>query len=365
MKPRALFALLACVSFAHAGDLTTALPSASTLEGPTIQFSGFLDVYYGYDFNQPSSNQRLPFLFNHTRHNEPDVNLALVQMDVDGGWYRGALGLMLGSYSRENLAAEPEALRNLFEGYVGIALNVKRTLWLDAGVFASHIGFESAISVDNFTLTRSLLAENSPYFESGLRLTWTPNDRWEFAALVLNGWQRIQPIAGNSLPSLGTRVTYTPSERLTLNWSTFVGTDFPDADRRLRYFNNFYAIMPLASKLDGIVGADVGFQERGNGQSGYDLWWSPVVILRYPFDDKWSLALRGEYYQDRAGVIVGLPQPAEIFGVSVNLDRKLRNNIWLRLEARHLRNQSPAFDRGGALSRDNTFLIGSVAIRFP
>ncbi|MBK8628485.1 MAG: outer membrane beta-barrel protein [Saprospiraceae bacterium] len=28
---------------------------------------------------------------------------------------------------------------------------------MDAGIFPSHIGFESAISADNWTLTRSLL----------------------------------------------------------------------------------------------------------------------------------------------------------------------------------------------------------------
>ncbi len=330
-----------------------------------VTFSAFLDTYFGYDFNEPSSRRRHPFLFNHTRHNEADVNLALVQMDVDGGWSRLAFGAMVGSYARENLAAEPDALQHIFEAYAGIALNSRRNLWLDAGVFASHIGFESAISVDNFTLTRSLLAENSPYFESGLRLTYKPNDQWEFAGLVLNGWQRIRPIKGNSLPSFGTRVTYTPSEKITFNWSTFVGTDFPDSERRMRYFNNFYAIMPLAEKLDCIAGVDVGFQERGAGASGYDLWWSPVAIVRYQFNDKWSLALRGEYYQDRAGVIVALPEPTEIFGVSLNLDRQIRDNLWIRIEARHLHNQSPVFDRGGILSRDNTFLIGSLSIRFP
>jgi hypothetical protein len=37
----------------------------------------------------------------------------------------------------------------------------------------SHIGFESVISADCWTLTRSLLAENSPYYETGMRLEAT------------------------------------------------------------------------------------------------------------------------------------------------------------------------------------------------
>jgi hypothetical protein len=52
-------------------------------------------------------------------------------------------------------------LKNIYEANVGISLNKKNNLWVDAGVMPSHIGFESAISMDNWYLTRSLLAENS------------------------------------------------------------------------------------------------------------------------------------------------------------------------------------------------------------
>ncbi len=37
----------------------------------------------------------------------------------------------------------------------------------------SHIGFESAVGSDCWNLTRSILAENSPYFESGIKLNYT------------------------------------------------------------------------------------------------------------------------------------------------------------------------------------------------
>lgn len=59
--------------------------------------------------------------------------------------------------------------------------------WLDAGIYPSHIGLESAVGKDNRTLTRSLAAENSPYYESGARITYvTPNNAWTLCAHVLN-----------------------------------------------------------------------------------------------------------------------------------------------------------------------------------
>jgi hypothetical protein len=79
----------------------------------------------------------------------------------------------------------------------------------------SHIGFESAISKDCFTLTRSILADNSPYFESGAKISYSSdNGKWFVSGLVLNGWQRIQRVNGNSTVAFGHQLTYRPTEKL-------------------------------------------------------------------------------------------------------------------------------------------------------
>ena len=44
---------------------------------PTLTFSGFTDVFYIYDMNRPQGDYRQPFLFNHNRHNEFNLNLGL------------------------------------------------------------------------------------------------------------------------------------------------------------------------------------------------------------------------------------------------------------------------------------------------
>lgn len=152
-------------------------------------------------------------------------------------------------------------MKSVFEANIGISLNEKNNLWLDAGIMPSHIGFESAISMDNWTLTRSLLAENSPYFLSGAKLTFNPNEKWELAGLILNGWQRIQRLEGNSLPSFGTQMKFSPNESTTLNWSAFIGTDDPDQLRRMRYFNNFYGQFQLTDRFGLITGFDFGAQQ--------------------------------------------------------------------------------------------------------
>src|SRR5690606_23658924 len=150
------------------------------------------------------------------------------------------------------------------------------------------IGFESAISTDNYTLTRSILAENSPYFLASAKVTYQPNPRWEFATLLVNGWQRIPRVEGNTMPPSGTQVVYTPTETPTFNWSTFIGTDDPDVTRRMRYFNNIYTQFRLSEKVGIIAGFDIGTQQTTKSSEQYDYWYSPVIIGQYSITDVWK-----------------------------------------------------------------------------
>lgn len=333
---------------------------------PDLSVSGFTDIFYVYDFNQPEGTERQSFLFNHNRHNEFNLNLGLIQLDLKHPKYRANLTLQTGSYANDNYASEPGLLKNIFEATIGISLNQKNSLWLDAGVLPSHIGFESAVSMDNFTLTRSLLAENSPYFLTGTKLTFSPNDKWEIAALILNGWQRIQRLEGNSLPSFGTQVNYRPTNKVTLNWSTFLGTDDPDTTRRLRYFNNVYAQFQVTEKIDLIAGFDIGTQQSFKGSQAYDIWFTPIIIGQYKINQTWKTAIRAEYYHDETGIIIPT-ETANGFqttGLSLNVDYAPSQNIMCRIEGRLLNSKDAIFTNQSNTTSNNFIIATSIAIKF-
>lgn len=333
---------------------------------PSIGFHGFAEVFYVYDFNTPEGTFRQDFLYNHNRHNEFNLNLGLMGVALEHPKYRARLTLQSGTYANDNYAEEPGVLKNLFEAWVGISLNRGNTLWLDAGVMPSHLGFESAVSMENRTLTRSLSAENSPYFLTGARVTYRPGEAWEFAALVVNGWQRIQRLEGNSLPSFGTRVRYAPSGDLWLNWSTFIGTDDPDQTRRMRYFSNLYGEFRITEKLGLLAGFDLGVQQQTKGSNTYDLWLTPTLIGQYALHARWNTAIRLEYYQDAEGVLIdtGTPNGFRTLGASWNVDYVPTPQIACRLEARWMGSRDPVF-RAPDGTEDSSFFVGvSLAVRF-
>jgi hypothetical protein len=333
---------------------------SSWLEKPRLNLSGYAEVYYVYDFNQPQEVNRQSFLFNHNRHNEVNLNLGFVKIGLEHAKYRANLALQSGTYSNDNYAAEPGLLQGLFEANIGVSLNKMNNLWVDVGILPSHIGFESAIAFDNWTMTRSLLAENSPYFLSGAKLSYSPNKSWMIAGLIMNGWQRIQRIIGNSLLSIGSQITYIPNEFLKVNWSTFIGTNDPDVTRRMRYFNNFFGQFQINERFSFITGFDIGAQQKFVKSNEYDVWLSPVMIGRLNINKYWETAIRAEYYHDKAGSIIPTESVNgfQTTGISLTADYSPAQNILFRIEARRLSSQDKIFESNLGLTSHN-FIFGT------
>jgi hypothetical protein len=332
-------------------------------DSSSFKLTGYAEVYYSFDFARPANGERPDFLYNHKRHNEFNANLLLVRGEYERDGVRGAIGLMAGNYAQYNLATEPEALRNIYEARVGLRLSRKRELWLDAGVFPSHIGFESAIGMDCMTLTRSIVAENSPYYEAGAMLSYRPR-RTTFALLALNGWQRIQREPGNQRPAFGTQVRFDNDEGTVINWSTFVGSMGPDSTGVWRVYNNFYA-QNEGDDHGMVLGVDVGIQEGQRGAvnvgdaSG---WFTLVGIYRQRIKGNWWGTGRIEYFLDDQGVVLVAPA---LLGASLGMDLRLGDRATWRIEGRLLgSNEAWSPMRDGTLQQSNTSITTALAIRF-
>lgn len=348
--------------------LSTATMAQDTAKKAQVTFSGYAEAYYSYDLSKPKDNNRPGFIYSHNRSNEFNVNLAFVKGSYTAERIRANIALGVGTYMNANYAAEPGVLKNVYEANVGYKLSRTKNLWFDMGIMPSHIGFESAISKDSWTVSRSILADNSPYYESGAKLTYTTdNNKWLLSAMALNGWQRIQRVAGNSLMSWGTQIQFKPTDKVTLNYSTFLGTDKPDSTRLWRYFNDLYGIIQLSNQLGVTLGFDVGQEQVKKGESKANTWYSPVAILRYTPADQWAIAIRGEYYSDEHGVVIstGTENGFMTSGFSANVDYLPVKNIALRVEGRLLNSKDDIFLRTNeSLTGTNTAVTFSAAVSF-
>jgi hypothetical protein len=364
-----VFLLLAALPLAATAQTTAeATPPAPTPAAPgPLTTYGFVDAYYGYDFDHANGNDRQPFLYSHPRQNEFTINQALIGLRYDDGKVRGALGLHAGTYVSANYAAEDPVLKHVYEAYAGFRPFAKA--WLDMGIFSSHIGFESAISKDNWTLTRSVIAENTPYYESGARFTYEADPKLTLTGLVLNGWQNIRET--NQSKALGTQLQWKPSDKILINSSTFYGNEQPTGMTiRRRYFHDFYITYAATGRTSLALVFDVGKQQSVSSEK-YDTWHTGSVFVKQQLADKLSATLRGEYYYAERGVIIRSISPTafdadfRVVGGSLNLDYAPTRNVVCRIEGRYLNGINGIFartDNPGNRSYGN--MTSSIALSF-
>jgi putative OmpL-like beta-barrel porin-2 len=310
----------------------------------TVQFSGFIDAYYSYDFNKPPNHEiSAPFIYNYKRDNEFNINLALLSASYSGDKIRSKIGLMAGTYAQYNYASEQGLLKNIYEANAGIKL--MKHLWLDAGIFASHIGNESAYSLTNPTLTRSIMAENTPYYQTGAKLTYDAGKKWLFSLLLLNGWQNIQETPDNTNKPVCTQVLYRPNDKTEFNYSTFIGNEKPDSAKQWRYFNHVYFTSHFSKKIYLSTAFDYGIQQKFKDKAHYDKWFGTSLILKYKLTRKFSTSVRGEYYSDPSQVIVttNTPYGTQVLGTSLNLDFSPYQGSLIRIEGKMYNAQNDIF----------------------
>lgn len=322
---------------------------------------GFVDLYFAYSFQGAPLRTRA-YTTQPLRHNEFNLNLGVVEVKHQADNVRGRIALQTGTYVESNYALEAELLKHVMEASVGTRIG--EYVWVDVGIFPSHIGFEGIVSKDNWTYSRSIVADFSPYYEAGVSVSAALSDEVTARGFILNGWQNINET--NNDKAVGTQIQYKPSDRVLLNWSTFIGNEQPDTlSSRLRIFNDLYGVFTLSDRWSAAVVFDIGAQTQGTG-TAYDLWHGGALMVRRSIDDHWAIAGRIEYYSDGSGVIIptGTPNNFKTIGGSLNLDYAPVQYMAWRLEVRTLRSKDPVYPTEVGFQATDGFVVLSAAMSF-
>lgn len=344
-------------------------PAVATAQQQTVTFGGFVDTYIAMDFGRPYGLDRA-YTTQAARHSEFNVNLAYLDAVLDGDRVRGRLALQAGTSVLALYRGEPQlgeysggALsRHVQEAVVGVRM--REGLWVDGGIFLSHIGTEQWISRENDTYTRSLIADFSPYYHAGMRVSWDLRSDVTALFTIVNGWQNVSENNGDK--SIGVRFDWAVSPHITLAYYNLIGNEQDDTlAGRVRVFNGLAAAwasdeFSITATLDG------GREARpGGGQAS---WWGMSLVSRVHVTDRVSFAGRVEAFDDPDRVLVNPPRAAfNAIGGSVGLDVEPDNGVLWRTEFRALRAKNSIFpDRGVAngFAPTNTLFVTSLAIAF-
>jgi hypothetical protein len=345
-------------------------PAFAAAQQPSVTFGGFVDTYVAWDQGRPLFRDR-SFTTQAARHAEFNINLAFLDAILNGDRVRGRLALQAGTSVQALYANEPSTgaisggtlTRHVQEAVVGVRGG--EGIWLDAGIFLSHLGTESWISRDNLTYTRSLIADYAPYSAAGVKITynWTPTVT--ATAVLVNGWQNISENNGDK--SIGGRIDWALSQRISLSYYNQVGNEQPDSlDAAMRFFNGLSARFDIR-ELTVTASVDGGRQDAPEGTQS---WWGSSLVARLQMTERTTLAGRVEAFEDEHAVLIntGLDDvPFRAWGGSVGVDFEPEDGVALRMEFRALRARDPIFpDRGGrnGLSQTNMMFVAGLGVTF-
>ncbi|MBV8518971.1 MAG: porin [Acidobacteria bacterium] len=314
---RLAFLLFACCAAlrAHAEDAPT--------------FSGFVDVAAVYNANAPASHENfIPGTGTSAkRANELALNLAELQ------WTRAVSAEQPVGFTLSVVAGDGEtvvhgsdSLRYVYQA--SVAYRLPDGVVLEAGVYPSHIGFESLFSKDNWNYTRSWLGELSPYYQTGIKASYAFNAHWSAQLHVLNGWQLVHD--NNDARAFGTQLAYT-SDRLTASLNTFIGPELADDNKSLRTLGDVVAIYRLTPRLQLGGSYDRGSQQLPETRAAR--WRGLAMYARYTLNARHAFALRAEQFRDDEGAISGTGQTLR--EATLTWEMRPRDALVLKLETRY------------------------------
>jgi hypothetical protein len=325
---------------------------------------GYLETYYAYETKLDSSGETVPFIYSHHERNSFSLNLGYLKYSLQSARVKSGLALMAGTYSERNLSAEPELLKHVLEAYVGYCFSSKKQGWIEAGIFPSHIGAESTIGLLSMNLTRSMVAEHSPYYESGIRAYMQLTEKCKIGLLLLNGWQRSRISSYQYIPAAGSQLTYQIHPKHTFNYNTFMGSALPDSLKSLRIYHNVYVQSDLTNKTTLIAGFDMGSEQIRYYSNSFRNWYTWYTTFAWKANKILTIAGRAEYFNDYHQTIIASTntKPFEASAFSLNTDFKLKQQAAFRMEYKHFFSRHQIFKDN--TSSQNGLLTASLCVKF-
>ncbi len=302
---------------------TASVTSSSTETRPwwqTITVDGFASLSYGYNTNQPYDrlNQFRVFDFN---DNEPQLDMAqlVIQRAIEKPNQFGFRFNMIAGSGVPEVTAAYGMFRNMQtdvahhfdipELYVSYIAPLGKGLRFDAGKMASHLGSEIIGGYDGYNDEFSrgfIFGFGVPFTYTGVKATYAFTSEITGMVVLVNGWDEVQ--RDNHGYSWGSQITVTPTKTARLYFNFIHGPERPKDDRDQRSVGEIVGSWKTTPRLN--LGFDALYGHEENGVApGHDAIWNGLAgYVKYGFTQKFSLAFRGEVFNDGGGSRTGVDQ---------------------------------------------------------
>jgi len=331
-------------------------PSPTPEPEPTkIDVMGFVDVYYGYNFNGVDPSERA---FD-VQHNAFSLSLAEVafaktvspaskvgfRVDLDFG----KTADLVAAYEPEGIDGR-EIYKNIQQAYGSLLTG--KVQW-DVGKFVTMHGAEVIESQDNWNYTRSILFGYAiPFYHVGVRASVPVSDKLSLAGFVTNGWNNSSEMYGD-FPCVALQATLKPSGSVTWIANYMVGQEVAGDDADDRQLFDTTLSVTATPKFSLMANYDYG-------KEGDVTWWGVAAYAKLQATPNWALVGRYEYVDDSDGGFMLLGTKAQT--ITVTSDHLIAGSLKARLEYRTDLADDAVFpdDNGSFKDSQTTLTVGLV-----
>jgi len=347
---------------------TPAGPSLAGLLGPTT-LSGFVDTYYGQNFNNPASRNNMLRAFDLST-NQFGLNLVELVADKqpDANNSRTGYHIALGFGQAMNVVngTDPGGLgfgQYLKEAYFSYLAPVGKGLQVDVGKFVTPHGAEVIETKDNWNYSRGLLFTYAiPFYHFGMRAKYTFNDKYAVTGYLVNGWNDV--VDNNTGKTYGATFAWNPNKKFGIAQNYMAGPEQTDINSNWRQLSDTVVTYSPTGRLSFMVNYDYARGDRIPTVLKPVYWTGAAGYVRYLLNATNALATRYEYYDDKYGVTTGgflNPTPQHLHEFTETYEHLLAHHILTRFEFRRDMSNQPSFLKGTTpVMTQNTATAGFV-----
>jgi len=171
---------------------------------------------------------------------------------------------------------------------------------------------------------------------------------------VVNGWDNAED--NNSGKSLGVSVGYAPAEVFSGYVNYMSGPENDSINHNIRTLVDLVATIKPVKSLSFILNYDDGV-EHNYSPNGNATWFGFAGIVKYDFNDTYSLSVRGESFDDPEGIRTGEAQKLTEWTVTPEI--RIPGGLVVRPEYRHDASTKQSFDNDTKKYQD-TIALGAM-----
>lgn len=341
-------------------SLLIASPS-SWASSQSSNITGYLDMYYQYNFNQPNAvsaptDTALAQPGANNRYRTFDqfhdaVSISLVELEIRQRQQHIEAAIDLGfGHTVDVLSPRDEVSKHLLQGYLTISPQQCDRLSISVGKMYTHMGYEVVKSQNNWNYSRSTLFGYAiPFWHVGAAIKYAIVPETVNAGVFLyNENAGLYEI--NRGKSLGAQLQGAASDKVQWTYNGLTGPEISsDGVSHTRTVHEGIVVYKVSSQWElasDIVFGQLSRARANNRRHAQWLAWSAFAKRRW---ERLSISPRFEVYTDRSGATVetstatkpALPQ--RLTSSTVTFAWNLGDGLESRFEVRHDQSSSSVF----------------------